>query len=330
MLASSSLSRSLASAVVLAGCSLLLDGCSNFCLVKVCRGSQCACSWSTCPSGSSFDTQRNTCVCSQGRMSLGGSCLTWAEANAWCGKGNHFEASGCVRNTCPANQELNQDSGLCMPKQQVDQVAQNMGVPLGQNQKLGCPTGLVLVVEGHAASCVPPQTTCTRDEVWNGQACVKTAQCPPGYIFDGPQAACIAYAQAEEKQYSVDLSQWMQASYGPDGGPGVASFCSAFSKKPLSFGVLAGGSIRVKITVAAKAPGGDIAQAQLVTAAIVEASNAPVLPKGAEEIQKAALEIFGTLVIQGGKAKQDSAATHVSCLIVNAAQPVAVPATGGA
>jgi hypothetical protein len=78
-----------------------------------------------------------------------------------------------------------------------------------------------------------------------------------------------------------------------------------------------------------QAPASQILQAQVVTAAIVEASNAPVLPKGAAEIQKAAQEILGTLVPQGGKANQETAATHVSCLIVNSAPPTAVPATGG-
>lgn len=314
--------------------SLSLAGCpSNFCLLKVCRGpnqTNCSCSWSTCPSGSTFDTARNTCVCEPGRMSLGGSCLNPAEANAWCGKGNHFEPRGCVRNVCAQGQELDSDTGQCMAKQQVDQVAQNMGVPIGQNQKLGCPPGLVLVVEGpQGASCVPPQNTCTRDEVWNGQVCAKTAQCPPGSIFEPAKSACIPYANPEEKSYTVELQQWVVSSYGPDGGAGTASFCSAFSKKPLAFGVTAGGSIRVKVTVAVQVPGNQIPQAQVVTSGIVEASNAPVLPKGAAEIQRAAQEILGTLLPQGGKSNQVGATTHVSCLIINAAPPTAVPATGG-
>lgn len=310
-----------------------MAGCpSNFCLVKVCRAgtSDCSCSWSTCPSGSTFDTNRDTCVCERGRTSLGGSCLNAAEANAYCGKGNHFEPRGCVRNLCPAGQEISQDSGMCLPKAQVDQVAQNMGVPIGQNQKLGCPPGLVLVVEGAgAAACVPPQTTCTRDEVWNGQACVKSAQCPPGSIFDPGKSACIAYSKSEEKEFTVDLQQWAWSSYGPEAGAGTASFCTAFSKKPLAFGVTAGGSARVKVTVALQAPSRQIAQTQVVTSGIIEASGAAVLPKGAAEIQRAAQDTLGTLVVQGGKSTQDTAATHVSCIILNPSAPISVPSTGG-
>jgi hypothetical protein len=97
----------------------------------------------------------------------------------------------------------------------------------------------------------------------------------------------------------------------------------------LAFGVSAGGSARVKVTVAVQAPSHQIAQAQVVTSAIIEASNAAVLPKGAAEVQRAAQDILGTLMVQGGKSNQVTAATHVSCLIVNPAPPISVPATGG-
>ncbi|HQP37230.1 MAG TPA: hypothetical protein PLI95_18730 [Polyangiaceae bacterium] len=318
----------------LTAAALFLVGCpKGMCLVKVCKGNtgNCSCSWSTCPKGSTYDTNRNTCVCEAGRVSLGGSCLTPAEANQYCGKGNHWEPQGCVRTVCPAGQEVNLDTGACMAKQQVDQVAQNMGVAVGQDQKLGCPPGLVLVVEGsQAASCVPKEQTCTRDEVWNGQACVKTAQCPPGSVFDPATAACIAYASGEGKEeFSVDLAQWVTSSYGPDGGAGTQAFCSGFNKKPMTFGVTPGGSIRVVATVGVQAAGGNVSNAVVTTSGVVQASNAPVTTKGAAEIQRAAEEILATLKNQGGKSQKDYAGARVSCVIVNAAQPTAVPATGG-
>jgi hypothetical protein len=315
--------------------SSLLVGCpSGMCLVKVCKGNStnCSCSWSTCPSGASFDTNRNNCVCQPARVSIGGACLTLAEANEYCGKGSHYENYGCSRNVCPAGQEISQESGQCLAKQQVDQVAQNMGVKVGQNQKLGCPPGLVLVVEAsNAASCVPPSSSCTRDEVWNGQTCVKSQACPPGSVFDTSRNVCVAYASAEDKnEYTVDLGQWAQSSYGPDGGPGAPAFCTGFNRKPLAFGVLPGGSIRVRVGISVQAPGKQLSEAQVTTSGVVDASNAAVTAKGAAEIQKAAQEILSPLVRQGGKANQESAATRVHCLIINAAQPTAVPATGGA
>ena len=71
--------------VVLGLVPLGTSGCpSGLCLVKVCKGnsSNCRCSWDTCPSGSTFDTQRDTCVCNPGRVSLNSSCMTQAEADA--------------------------------------------------------------------------------------------------------------------------------------------------------------------------------------------------------------------------------------------------------
>jgi hypothetical protein len=312
----------------------LLAGCpSNLCLVKVCEagGVNCRCSWSTCPSGAVYDTNRSMCVCEPGRVPLGGSCLTPAEANEFCGKGNHFERGGCARNLCPPGQEVDQGSGQCLAKQQVDQVAQNMGVKVGQNEKLGCPPGLVLVVEGpQGASCVPPASTCTRDEVWNGQACVKTAQCPPGSVLDAAKNTCVTFASGDSKEeINVDLGLWTHSSYGPDNGDGTSAFCSGFSKKPLSFGVLPGGSIRVLVSVAVQAPGRQVAQAQVATSSVVEATRQPVTAKGAAEVQRAAQEILGALVRQGGKSNTDGAVTHVRCLVTNAAPPTAVPASGG-
>jgi hypothetical protein len=319
----------------IAACCWPLAGCpSGMCLVKVCKGNppSCSCSWSTCPSGASFDTNRNNCVCQTGRVSIGGSCLTLAEANEYCGKASHYERYGCVRTVCPAGQEISQETGQCLAKQQVDQVAQNMGVQIGQNQKLGCPTGLVLVVEGpNGASCVPPSAACSRDEVWNGKACAKTQACPPGSIFDASRNACIAYSAGEDnKEYTSDLNQWTLSSYGPDGGSGAPAFCTGFNGKPLAFGVLPGGSIRVRVAITVQAPEKQIAQAQVTTAGVVDATGAPVTAKGAAEIQKAAQDILSALVRQGGKANQPSAGTRVNCLITNAAAPTAVPATGGA
>lgn len=313
---------------------LALTACpSNFCLVKVCKGStaNCRCSWSTCPGGSSFDTAQNTCVCEAGRVPLNGGCLTLTEANDYCGRGAHFEARGCVRNVCASGQELDHETGQCLLKQQVDQIAQNMGVPVGQGQKLGCPPGLVLVMENpQSASCVPIESTCARDETWDGKSCVKSASCPPGSIFDAAQKACIAYTSGDSADdYSVDLAQWVTASYGPTNGSGTSAFCGSFSKKPSSFGVLPGGSIRVVVDIGVHAPSQQVAQASVVTQALVEASGTAVTAKGATEVQRAAQELLSTLVRQGGKSNSPQATTRVRCLIVNAAKPGAVPATGG-
>ena len=319
----------------LGAASVALSGCpSGMCLVKVCKGdaSNCRCSWDTCPSGSYFDTQRETCVCSRGRVSLNSSCMTQAEADAYCGKGARYENYGCVPIVCPAGQEIDLNTGTCLAKQQVDQVAQNMGVQVGENQKLGCPPGLVLVVENaQTASCVPPENACARDEVWNGQACAKLQQCAPGWIFDAARNACVAVS-TDEDDYTVDLQAWTFASYGPTGGAGTAAFCSGFNKKPRTFGVMPGSAVTVVIDVQVQAPGRNVAQSNVATSGVVEGSGSGVTQQGAVEIQQTAEALLSTLRVQGGKAASDVARTNVRCRIVNAAAPapVPVPAYGGA
>jgi len=255
--------------------------------------------------------------------------MTKAEADAYCGKGARYENYGCVPIVCPPGQELDQNTGQCLAKQQVDQVAANMGVQVGENEKLGCPPGLVLVVENaQTASCVPPENACARDEVFNGQACVKVQQCAPGWIFDAAKGTCVVVT-TDDDDYTVDLQAWTFASYGPTGGAGTPAFCSGFNKKPRTFGVMPGGSINVVVDVQVQAPGGSVGQSQVATAATVETSGSPVSAAGAAEVQQTADTLLSTLRVQRGKAKANAARTVVRCRIVNAAPPAPVPESGG-
>ncbi len=307
--------------------SLLAAGCpSNTCLLSV-NG---RCTWSTCPDGADFDTQRKTCVCQPNRIPLGGGCLTLAAANQYCGKGAHFENAGCAPNRCAPGLEIDQDTGACTTPQQATQVASNMGVQVGQNQKLGCPQGEQLVVEGQQASCVPLQQTCGRDEVWDGRVCRKTGQCPPGSGYDAQSGGCVKFATtADSRSYTVDLPTWVRTSYGADGGPGSSSFCGAFNKHPLAFGVRAGTTMRLKIMVRIDVPGGDVTHATVSTLAAVESSGAPAAAKGSAEVQQAAQNTLGSLVAGGGQSSVATALTTVGCSVVNSSAPTAVTVSGG-
>jgi hypothetical protein len=302
--------------------SLLFAGCpSNTCLLTV-NGK---CEWSTCPDGSDFDTQRRACVCQRNRVSLGGSCLTLEAANQYCGKGAHFENGGCAPNRCAPGLEIDQDTGMCITPQQASQVASNMGITVGQNQKLGCPAGEQLVVEGAQAACVPLNQTCGRDEVWDGHACRKTAQCPPGSSFDPPSGTCIKFANAgDSKEYQVDLPTWVRTSYGADGAQGTPGFCGAFNKHPIAFGVKSGATMRVKIGVRIDAANSEVARASVKTLATAESSGQPVPAKGATEVQQAAQAVLASLVAGGGKTNVPTAGTTVTCTIVNSSAPISV------
>jgi len=306
---------------------VLVTGCpSNSCILTI-NGK---CSWSTCPEGAEFNTARKTCLCQPNRVSLNGSCLTIEAANHYCGKGAHFENGGCVPTKCPAGLEIDQETGYCITPQQATQVASNMGVQVGQNQKLGCPPGEQLVVEGQQAACVPVQQTCGRDEVWDGRACKKAQQCPPGSGYDPPTNTCVKFASsADSKEYTVDLPTWVRTSYGPDGGEGTSSFCGAFNKHPLAFGVRAGASLRVKISLQIQVPNGQVSRASVSTAAAADPGGQGVPSKGATEVQQSAEATLSSLVSSGGKSNAASSAATVTCKVVNSSQPTAVTVSGG-
>jgi hypothetical protein len=320
--------RKVAMALLTSALPLLVSGCpANTCLLTV-NG---RCTWSTCPEGSFFDTARKSCVCEQNRVALGGGCLTLQAAHQYCGKGAHYENGGCAPNRCGPGLEVDQDTGNCVTAQQAKQIASNMGVEVGKNQKLGCPAGEQLVVEGQQAACVPLNQTCGRDEIWDGKACRKTVQCAPGSGFDPQTNTCVKFASAaESSEYTVDLGTWVRTAYGPEGGQGASTFCGLFNKHPLAFGVRPGASMRVGVTVTVQAPDRQIAQAHATAAAITENTGQPVPSKGAAEVQQAADTTLTSLVIGGGKANATTAATRVSCQVVNSSAPTAVTVTGGA
>jgi hypothetical protein len=305
-----------------------LPGCpANTCFLTV-NGK---CTWSSCPEGADYDTARKTCSCQVGRIALGGGCLTLQAANQYCGKGAHFENGGCARNVCPPGLEIDQDTGYCLTPQQATQVASNMGVQVGQNQKLGCPPGEQLVVEGQQAACVPLNQTCGRDEIWDGRGCRKAMQCPPGSTFDVKSGGCVRFTTGNEaSEYTVDLGKWVSTAYGPTGAEGTPSFCGLFNKHPLAFGVKAGGSQRVRVSVQVQAPDQQVARATVATLSVNQSSGQPVPSKGALEVQQAAQGALASLISGGGKASSATAATTVTCQVVNSSAPTAVTVTGGA
>ncbi|MFT3768849.1 MAG: hypothetical protein QM820_25680 [Minicystis sp.] len=298
-----------------------------------CDGPYCRCTLSTCGEGAAYDNRIRRCRCLPGRVLVGGHCLSPRVANAYCGAGYHWENDGCYPDqVCRPGDEIDYATGRCIAREEVNRVASNMGVSVGPGQKLGCPPGQKLVIDDQRAACVPLEQTCARDETWNGQACVKAATpaCAEGSAWDQAQGRCVAFAKENPAEgLAVNVSQWASTNYGPDGGNGAAAFCNAFAKKPWSFGVNEGSSAVVRVTVAMTFPELQIARGAAQTRTMFAASGNPVPQKGAAEVDAAARAVLTPLVEQGGRAAAASATTTVRCLVVNAARPVPVPATGG-
>lgn len=308
-----------------------LTGCPrDACILKICRGSDCRCSISSCNEGAAFDTRQNRCRCLKGFLAVAGQCLTQQAANAYCGVGNHWEGNGCVQSKCKPGDELDLSTGLCIPRDQVNKVGTNIGVNVGQGEQLGCPAGTKLVIDGPTAACVPLSQTCAPDETWTGQACAKTGQCPTGSIWDTTARQCVQYAQGSgSSELTVNVGLWATSNYGPNGGPGTSSFCGAFAKKPWSFGISEGNSAFVRVAVNLSFPGGEITKGVVQTSSVFDISGNAVPAKGAAEVDAAARAILAPLVQGGGRAAPPNTTTTVKCPVINAAKPQPVPATGG-
>jgi hypothetical protein len=310
------------------------SGClSNACLWQVCDGPTCRCTVANCGPGATFEPSVGRCRCLPGLVLVGGHCLTRAIADTYCGPGYHWENNGCYANrTCRPGDELDQATGLCMPRDKVNQVASGMGINVGPGQKLGCPAGQKLVIDGPHAACVPLEQTCARDETWNGTACVKTqAACPEGTSWDAAHGGCAEPARATPapEPAPTDLAPWIAASYGRDGGDGAPAFCNDFVKKPWLFGVAEGSSAFVRITVSLSFPEQQIGKGAAQTRAVFAGSGNLVPQKGAAEVEAAARSVLAPLTARGGKASAAAASTTVRCQVVNAARPAPIPATGG-
>ena len=314
----------LAAPAALAGCR------GDMCILKICNGENCRCSISSCGDGAGFDTDQNRCRCLKGYIPIAGRCLTKPEADRYCGRGRHWEEGGCAQDRCRPGDEIDQRTGLCVPREQVNQVASGMGVAVGSGQVLGCPPGEQLVIDGPTAACVPLSQTCAPDETWTGQTCAKLGACPTGSVWDPMRAQCVQYAQGTgSDELNVDVASWAAATYGPNGGAGTSAFCGAFARKPVSFGILEGSSAYVRVSVMLSFPDREIARGALQTASAFDASGNPVPAAGAAEVDAAARTLFLPLVSGGGRASALNAVTTVKCPVINAAKPRPVPAVGG-
>jgi hypothetical protein len=144
---------------------------------------------------------------------------------------------------------------------------------------------------------------------------------------------CVKFATGADAQstpYTVDLATWMRTTYGANGGAGTSSFCGTFNKHPLAFGIPAGATMRVRVTVQVQASDGKVSGAHAMTLTVNDATGQPVAAKGGTEVQLAAESMLASLVAGGGKASATTGVVTVVCPVVNSSRPTAVTVTGGA
>ncbi len=302
------------------------SGCfPNTCFIQVCNNGECSCPVNSCVEGADFDVNLNTCVCAKDRLAVQGQCMTQQAANEYCGKGFAYGANGCERAQCAAGQARDEASGACAA---TAGVAENLGVEVGAGEKLSCPAGSTLVIEGSSGACVPNDQTCARDETWDGHQCAKFASCPTGSAYDSTRGQCVAYTTTGN-DVQVDVQRWAESNYGANGGKGTSSFCNQFTRRPWSFGVPPGQSATLRVSVRMTFPGQAVNQGGVTTEPSYVNNSTPVPAKGRASVQSSANSIFSGLRAGGGKASAAQATTTVDCRIVNAAPPVVVPVAGG-
>ena len=281
-----------------------------------------SCLVDSCPKNAKF-VEGAGCGCNAGFVTLGGACVTEAEANQYCGAGNRFANGGCVALTCPAGQVLNAQSGACESRAASDQaVAKGAGVDLGKGQSVGCPSGFTYVVNGTDGACVPNELTCGAGTKFENGTCV-TVACAAGTVFDAASGQCVKLATAgDEKTFSVQAK--LKAALGPD-------FCAPHAKNPGSFKVQPGQSMTIKVAVNVAVPGNVIENA---TASSVRTTNlggaelTPAMYPGVANVNKQVEEqVIKSIRALGGKSIEGAASGEVTCVIKRA--PIQVVETHG-
>ncbi|RYE94690.1 MAG: hypothetical protein EOO75_01305 [Myxococcales bacterium] len=318
--------RALALALLLLAAAPMAGCPSNFCLLTV-NG---RCEVSTCGAGQAFSDRQQRCVCEANRLPVGGACLTSVEAKQYCGKGAFWGARGCEPIQCRQGDIVDLETEMCVPKAQVDQQA---GV--GPGKTLACAQGTVLVVSQGQGSCVPVDQSCTRDEFFDPatRVCAKLPVCPTGAVFDQAARGCVQVSQQpaqNDNRTTVDVAQWARSTYGVDGGLGAPGLCGPLARKPLTFGVMPGGSVRLVVSLAMSFPGGLSDGAVVQATTTIEASGQPATARGAQEAQSTADGLMSSLRVQKAHTTAPQLSMSVKCLIVNAEPPQTVPTTGGA
>ena len=308
------------------GLAAMGQSCGNFCFLKVCNGGECTCPLSGCGDGAQFDTRSNKCRCATGFFTVAGQCLDQVHATAYCGKGFSFKHGGCVKVTCRHGEALDVSTGRCIPKAEL---AAQAGVEVKKGEKVGCPAGSTLIADNGRTACVPLSQTCAKDETWDGEGCAKNTACPAGSAFNADTKSCVPYANSSNNELSVDVATWATSTYGPDGGMGTASFCSTFSTKPWSFGISAGATAIVRVTVSLSFPDQIVNKGQVQTQAQFDTSGAVVPAAGVAAVQGGAESSFFALTTGGGKASAPMVTSVVKCAVTNGAKPQAVPESGG-
>jgi hypothetical protein len=278
----------------------------------------------SCPENSAFNDASQACTCKENFVTFNGACIALDEANKQCGAGNQYANGGCVAIACPKGQILNAASGRCESRATSDAlVAKAEGKELKANQTIGCPTGFTYIFNGAEGACVPNDAVCGVGTRFDNGKCVALS-CPAGQVFDLAANNCAKLSTGQdEKTFSVALK--LKAALGPD-------FCSPHAKNPGGFGVYAGQTKTVRVTVTVNVPDNKIESAQVSSLTTTDANGQPLPANltGLAAIKKQVDEqVLAGIKALGGKSIEPTATASIDCKITRAAVQVIETQGGG-
>jgi len=172
-----------------------------------------------CPPGSELG--RSGCTCRPDLRPVLGACVSPRTAADFCGPTALPTDLGCSpRPPCDPGRALDLGSGACLPRLEVRAIAVGLGILVGDEQRVGCPHGGLLVASSDGAGG-PSQLGCIK-----GPSAPAGRTCPAGAVA-AADGTCVRVYDGK----SVDVVSWLHAVVTP-AAPAPSPLCEALARGP--------------------------------------------------------------------------------------------------
>lgn len=179
--------------------------------------------------------------CPAERFPVQGACVSFREAEAYCGPSALPASDGCRARSCPAGELLDRDRGVCVPT--VEAVDDDDPPRV---RRRACAEGTSLVVAGGSSRCVPRGALCPRGHRDDPRTarCARSA-CPAATIADGA-GRCVRLLRDDGV---LDAGAWALSALGPHGGVGSPELCEPLERAAARLALGAPLDVRVAVVV---------------------------------------------------------------------------------
>jgi hypothetical protein len=146
-------------------------------------------------------------------------------------------------------------------------------------------------------------------------------RCGPRAAFDALARRCVPFA---DERGEVDPARWVRALYGADGGAGSHELCARVAVDPSAYGLSAGASAVVSVTIDVVFPDNDVTRVRAIARASVSApGGARPLPAAANAlVQRAVTAPAELLRVSGGTSRAASVTARIECVVHGGSPPI--------